>query len=103
MAEVGISIKIMPEGTDVDLDQLRERVLAAVPNNVKVSDVAVVPVAFGLKALVIDFITGDESPLPQWMVCRGQKSKKLGDYFNSHFIMAICPHIRFSASSNITD
>jgi len=62
MAEVGISIKVMPEGTEVDPDQLRERVLAAVPNNVKVSDVAVVPVAFGLKALVIDFITGDESP-----------------------------------------
>ncbi|HDS59609.1 MAG TPA: elongation factor 1-beta [Thermoplasmatales archaeon] len=62
MAEVGIRMKIMPEGTDVDLDELQERVLAAVPDNVRVSNVDVAPVAFGLKALVIDFIAGDESP-----------------------------------------
>jgi elongation factor 1-beta len=62
MAEVGITIKVMPEGTDVDLDELRERVLAAVPQEIKVSNVNVAPVAFGLKALVIDFIAGDESP-----------------------------------------
>jgi elongation factor 1-beta len=62
MAEVGISIKVMPEGTDVDLEVLRERVMAAVPDGITVADVTVMPVAFGLKALVIDFIAGDESP-----------------------------------------
>ena len=62
MAEVGISIKVMPEGTDVDLVDLRARVLAAVPDGITVANVTETPVAFGLKALVIDFIAGDESP-----------------------------------------
>lgn len=62
MAQVGIKIKIMPEGTDIDLDDLKERVLAAVPDGVTVSHIDIAPVAFGLKALVIDVIAGDESP-----------------------------------------
>ena len=62
MAEVGIRIKIMPEDTDIDLDALQEQVLAAVPDTVRVSHVDIVPVAFGLKALVVDFIASDDSP-----------------------------------------
>ena len=51
MARVVITLKIMPEGVDVDLDDLLERVKAAVPEGTDVGATEVAPVAFGLNAL----------------------------------------------------
>ena len=55
MARVIITMRIMPEGVDVDLDDLLERIRAAVPEGTDVRANEIVPVAFGLNALRINF------------------------------------------------
>ncbi|MEA2054667.1 MAG: elongation factor 1-beta [Candidatus Thermoplasmatota archaeon] len=62
MGEVGITIKIMPDGMNIDLENLKERVVETIPGGIKVTNTEIVPIAFGLKALVLDMIMGDESP-----------------------------------------
>jgi elongation factor 1-beta len=62
MGEVGITIKVMPDGMDIDLEELKDKVIKTIPEGIKVSGANIVPIAFGLKALVIDMIMGDESP-----------------------------------------
>jgi len=51
MARVVITLRIMPESVDVDLDALSERIKTAVPDGTDVRATEIVPVAFGLKAI----------------------------------------------------
>ncbi len=51
MARVVITLKIMPDGIDVNMDDLLERVKGAIPEGTDIRANEVVPVAFGLKAL----------------------------------------------------
>ena len=51
MARVVITLRIMPESVDVDLDALLERIKTAVPDGTDVRATEIVPVAFGLKAI----------------------------------------------------
>jgi len=51
MARVIITLKIMPDSTDVDMDNLLERVKGAIPEGTDVRANEVIPVAFGLNAL----------------------------------------------------
>ncbi|MHA1577863.1 MAG: elongation factor 1-beta [Candidatus Thorarchaeota archaeon] len=60
MARVIITIRVMPEDVDVDLDDLLERIRQNVPDGTDVRANEVVPVAFGLKALRIN-LARDES------------------------------------------
>lgn len=62
MGDVGITLKVMPTGTEVNLESLKERVLEAVPGTAKVQGTDIAAVAFGLKAVMLDLVTGDESP-----------------------------------------
>ncbi|MFO8132895.1 MAG: elongation factor 1-beta [Thermoplasmatota archaeon] len=62
MGDVGITLKIMPTGTEIDLEALKERVIEMVPDTAKVQGTDIAPVAFGLKAVMLDLVTGDESP-----------------------------------------
>ena len=60
MARVIITLKIMPEDVDVDLEDLLERIKVAVPDGTDVRANEIVPVAFGLKALRMN-VARDES------------------------------------------
>jgi elongation factor 1-beta len=51
MARVVMTIKIMPDDLDVDLDNLLEQVKNAIPEGTDIGAVETQPVAFGLKAL----------------------------------------------------
>ena len=51
MARVIITLKIMPEGIDVNMDDLLDRVKGAIPEGTDIRANEVIPVAFGLKAL----------------------------------------------------
>ena len=51
MARVVVTLKVMPEDVDVDLESLMERIKAAIPEGTDVRANEIVPVAFGLKAL----------------------------------------------------
>lgn len=56
MARVVITLKIMPDGIDVNMDDLLERVKGAIPEGTDVRANEVVPVAFGLKALRMNVV-----------------------------------------------
>ncbi|KAA0001971.1 MAG: elongation factor 1-beta [Thermoplasmata archaeon] len=62
MGEVGITIKIMPEDMEIDLEELKKKIEEVVPERIKIMKTEVTPVAFGLKALLFDMIMQDESP-----------------------------------------
>jgi elongation factor 1-beta len=60
MARVVVTLKVMPEGVDVDLDGLLERIKTVIPEGTDVRATEIVPVAFGLKALRMN-VARDES------------------------------------------
>ncbi len=60
MARVIITVRVMPEDVDIDLDDLLERIRKYIPEGTDVRANEIVPVAFGLKALRIN-LARDES------------------------------------------
>ncbi len=60
MARVVITLKIMPEDTDVDLEGLLEKIKKNVPEDTDVRANEIVPIAFGLKAIRMN-VARDES------------------------------------------
>lgn len=57
MGKVAVSLKIMPESPETDL----EKVKAEIAKKVEVKDAKIEPLAFGLKALKILIIVPDSS------------------------------------------
>lgn len=55
MGDVAVTLRLMPEGTEVDLNKLE----AAVRERVKVHSVAREPIAFGLEALKVIAVVQD--------------------------------------------
>ena len=51
MARVIMTLKIMPEDVDVDLDDLLGRIQGVIPEGTDMRAHEIVPVAFGLKAI----------------------------------------------------
>jgi len=61
MGEVAAKMKVMPETVETDLNELKDKLRAAVPEGVEVyGEIVEEPVAFGLKALIITIIVGDQ-------------------------------------------
>ena len=56
MTKILARVKILPTSIDVDLDKLAERVEEGVSNVAKLHSYYTEPIAFGLSALVADFI-----------------------------------------------
>ncbi|UCF08965.1 MAG: elongation factor 1-beta [Thermoplasmata archaeon] len=65
MGEVAIIYRIMPEGTDIDLKDLSERVREAAKDVAKVQGMQEKPVAFGVTALLIRVIIEDREGGPE--------------------------------------
>ncbi|MDI3502664.1 MAG: elongation factor 1-beta [Archaeoglobi archaeon] len=59
MGEVLARIKIMPEGADINLEELKKRIEEGMPEGARLQRVSEEPVAFGLRALVADVIVDD--------------------------------------------
>ncbi|MEM4260679.1 MAG: elongation factor 1-beta [Candidatus Woesearchaeota archaeon] len=62
MANVVITIKVMPENPELDIAELQEQVLQKVKEHGAHGDtkVNIEPVAFGLKALVVFFVVDEK-------------------------------------------
>jgi elongation factor 1-beta len=60
MARVIITLRVMPEDVDVDLDDLLDRIKKVIPDGTDVRATEIVPFAFGLKALRMN-VARDES------------------------------------------
>ncbi len=59
MGEVAATIKIMPEGVETDLKELKDKLVAALPAGAEYGTHEEEPIAFGLKAIVMVVIVGD--------------------------------------------
>ena len=59
MGEVAAKIKIMPGGVETDLEALKGRLEAVIPEGVKLHGFSEEPIAFGLKAVIAVVVVGD--------------------------------------------
>ena len=60
MARVVMTMKIMPDGVEIDLDNLLEQIKSVVPEGTDIGAVETQPIAFGLKAIRMNLVR-DES------------------------------------------
>ncbi len=59
MGDVAAKIKIMPAGVETDLEALKGRLEAVVPEGAKLRTFSEEPIAFGLKAVIALVLVGD--------------------------------------------
>lgn len=59
MGQIAATYDLMPESTDVDLDVVKDSIAGAVPSGVKVLEINIEPVAFGLKKIVLGVLIDD--------------------------------------------
>ena len=59
MGEVVATVKLMPEGTDVDLEQMKIQAQDAVNKDAELHKIDEEPIAFGLVSLNVMFIVKD--------------------------------------------
>ena len=59
MGEVLTTMKIMPDSPDVDLDAIKATIESSMPEGSKIHSMAEEPIAFGLVAIILQFITDD--------------------------------------------
>ena len=60
MGEVLATIKVMPESPDVDLEKMKTDIQAVIPEGTEFHKIEEEPIAFGLVALNVMVIVGDE-------------------------------------------
>ncbi|WP_094227815.1 elongation factor 1-beta [Methanolobus psychrotolerans] len=59
MGEVAATIKIMPVGLETNLEELKDNLIASLPEGAEYGTHKIEPVAFGLKAIIMVVIVGD--------------------------------------------
>ena len=60
MGDVLTTMKIMPDSPDVDLDAIKATIESSMPEGAKLHDMAEEPIAFGLVAIILQFINDGE-------------------------------------------
>ena len=68
MGNVVMKLRIMPEDVEVDLEALKEKIVASKPEDVDIRDTGIKPIAFGLKALLIAAVMPDREGLTDQFV-----------------------------------
>ncbi len=59
VGEVAAKLKVMPDGTDVDMERLKDAIKAVLPQGARLHGFAEEPIAFGLKALMVAVILSE--------------------------------------------
>jgi elongation factor 1-beta len=59
LGEVAIIFRVMPDGPEVDLENIKKNIADKIPKNAKLNKIEDKPVAFGLKALEVQIILDD--------------------------------------------
>jgi elongation factor 1-beta len=59
MGEVLTTMKIMPESPEEDLEAIKATIESSMPEGAKIHEMNEEPIAFGLVAIVLQFITDD--------------------------------------------
>ena len=65
MGKVAAKMKVMPSGTEIDLDELQERLEQSLPEGAKINGFERDDVAFGLVALLPTVIVPDDAGGPE--------------------------------------
>ena len=60
MGEAAVRLKVMPVSMDVDLKKLAEEIKKVVPSFARLHAIEEMPIAFGLKALIVVTIMDDK-------------------------------------------
>jgi len=60
MGEAAVRMRVMPESTDVDLEKLAEEIKKVIPSFARLHAIEEMPIAFGLKALIVVTIMDDK-------------------------------------------
>jgi elongation factor 1-beta len=60
MGQVNITFEIMPEGLEIDLEDLKSRVQDKIGDISSIEQTEIKPIAFGLKALVMNILVDDQ-------------------------------------------
>ena len=59
MGEVLTTMKIMPDSPDVDLEAIKSTIESSMPEGARIHEMSEEPIAFGLVAVILQFITED--------------------------------------------
>ncbi|MEE3491074.1 elongation factor 1-beta [uncultured Methanobrevibacter sp.] len=59
MGEVLTTMKIMPDSPEEDLEAIKETIKNSMPEGAEIHEIAEEPIAFGLVAIILSFITDD--------------------------------------------
>ncbi len=60
MGDAAVRMKVMPESMDVDLKMLAEEITKVIPSFARLHAIQEMPIAFGLKALIVVTIMDDK-------------------------------------------
>lgn len=60
MTKLVARIKVLPTDIDVNLDNMVEKLRSALPDGMQIRNSAKEPIAFGLNALIVDFLLEDK-------------------------------------------
>ena len=60
MGEVAITFEIMPDGPEIDLEGIKAKVNEKIGGISKIEQTEIKPIAFGLKALVMNVVVEDQ-------------------------------------------
>ncbi len=61
MGKVATQVKVMPASPDIDLEELEDRLAAALPDGAELNDTAHDAVAFGLTAIIAMVVIPDDA------------------------------------------
>ena len=59
MGEVLTTMKIMPDSPDIDLEAIKSTIESSMPEGARIKEISEEPIAFGLVAVILQFITED--------------------------------------------
>ena len=59
MGEVLTTMKIMPDSPDVDLESIKSTIESSMTEGARIHEISEEPIAFGLVAVILQFITED--------------------------------------------
>ena len=59
MGEVLTTMKIMPDSPEIDLEAIKETIKTSMPEGAEINEISEEPIAFGLVAVILSFITDD--------------------------------------------
>lgn len=60
MGDVVATIKLMPESPEIDLEKVKEEIIKSIPEGTEFHKIEEEPIAFGLVALKVMVVVGDE-------------------------------------------